>query len=211
MTKISVFGATGGTGRQVVEQALAEGYDVVAHARDPSRLGISHERLTVVKGELSNQALIEDAIRGSNAVLSTLGPRGREKDKPISQGTENIIAAMKKVGVRRVIVTSTLSVPDPEDKPDLRTRAMVDIVKLAMHSAYEDIVATAQLVRSSELDWTILRLALLNNSSKTGTVRVGFVGRGEVGAAISRSDIAYFMLKQIGDTKYIRQAPAISN
>jgi putative NADH-flavin reductase len=211
LTKIAVFGATGGTGRQVVEQALAEGYDVVAYARDPSRLGISHERLTVVKGELSNQVLIEDAIRGSDAVLSTLGPRGREKDKPISQGTKNIIAAMKKVGVRRVIVTSTLSAADTEDKPDLRTRAMVNIVKLAMRSAYEDIVATAQLVRSSELDWTILRLAMLNSNPKTGNVRVGYVGSGEVGTAISRADIANFMLKQIGDSKLIRKAPAISN
>ncbi len=183
MTRIVVFGATGGTGKRLVDQALAEGYEVVAYARDPSKLGISHERLTVVKGELSDQALIEDAIRGSDAVLSTLGPRGRETDKPISQGTENIIAAMKKVDVRRLIVTSTLSATDPEDRPDLRTRAMVNVVKLTMRSAYEDIVTTAQLVRSSELDWTIVRLALLNNNPKTGNVRVGYVGRGEVGTS----------------------------
>lgn len=100
--KITVFGATGGTGKQLVEQALAAGYEVVAYARNPSKLNISHEHLTVVQGELSDQALIENAIKGSDAVLSTLGPRGGSKNKPITQGMQNIIATMKKQGVRRL-------------------------------------------------------------------------------------------------------------
>ena len=211
MTRIVVFGPTGGTGRRLVDQALAEGYEVVAYARDPSKLGFSSERLTVVKGELSDQALIEDAIRGSDAVPSTLGPRARTKDKPISQGTQNILAAMNKLGVSRLIMTSTLSAKDPEDRPDFRTRALVNLVKLTMHSAYEDVVTAAQLVRASGLDWTILRLAILNNNPRTGKIRVGHVGSGKVGTAISRADIADFMLKQIRDTEYVRQAPAISN
>lgn len=129
----------------------------------------------------------------------------------MTQGMQNIIAAMKKHGVRRLIITSTLSAKDPNDKPDLRTKAMVNLVKIVMHAAYEDIVSVAEMVRASDLDWTIVRLALLNNKPRTGRVRTGYVGRGEVGTRISRADIADFMLKQVDDTRYLRQAPAISN
>ena len=211
MTRITVFGATGGTGKQLVEQALAAGYEVVAYARDPSKLDINHERLTVVPGELSDQASIENAIRGADAVLSTLGPRGRSRDKPITRGMQNIIATMKKQNVRRLIITSTLSAEDPNDKPDLRTGAMVNLVEITMNAAYEDIVSVAEMTRTSDLDWTIVRLAMLNNKPKTGKVKAGYLGRGEVGTRISRADIADFMLKQVDDTKYLRRAPAISN
>ncbi|MGD1054647.1 MAG: SDR family oxidoreductase [Nitrososphaerales archaeon] len=211
MTRITVFGATGGTGKQLVKQALAAGYEVVAYARDSSKLNISHEHLTVVPGELSNQTLIENAIRGADAVLSALGPHGRSRNKPITQGMQNIIASMKQQGVHRLIVTSTLSAKDPNDKPDLRTKVMVNLVKIIMHAAYEDIVSAAEMVRASGLDWTIVRLALLNNKPKTGTVKAGYVGGGEVGTGISREDIADFVLKQVQDTKYLQEAPVISN
>ena len=211
MLKIAVFGASGDTGKQIVEQALAAGYDVVAYVRNPSKLNISNEHLTVIQGELSDAALIETAIKGTDAVLSALGPRGGSKNKPLTQGMQNIIAAMKNQGVRRLIITSTLSAKDPKDKPDFRTRAMVNLVKTTMHEAYEDIVNVAETVRASDLDWTIVRLALLNNKPKSGKVKAGYVGTGEVGTQISRADIADFMLKQISDTKYLREAPAISN
>lgn len=194
-----------------MKQALAAGYEVVAYARDPSKLNISHERLTVVQGELSDQALIENAIQGADAALSALGPRGRSANKPITQGMRNIISTMKRRGVRRLIITSTLSAKDSNDKPDLRTRAMVNLVKITMHASYEDIVSVAELVRASDLDWTIVRLALLNNKPMTGRLKTGYVGRREVGTRISRADTADFMLKQIDDTRYLRQAPAISN
>jgi putative NADH-flavin reductase len=209
--KIAVFGASGDTGKQLVEQALAAGYDVVAYARNPSKLNISHEHLTIIQGELSDAALIETALKGTDAVLSALGPRGGSKNKPLTQGMQNIIAAMKNQGVRRLIITSTLSAKDSKDKSDFRTKAMVNLVKTTMHAAYEDIVSVAETVRASDLDWTIVRLAILNNKPKSGKVKTGYVGTGEVGTQISRADIADFMLKQIGDTKYLREAPAISN
>jgi putative NADH-flavin reductase len=209
--KIVVFGASGNTGKQLVEQALAAGYEVVAYARNPSKLNVSHEHLTVINGELSDAALIETAVKGTDAVLSALGPRGGSKNKPLTQGMRNIIAAMNNQGVRRLIMTSTLSAKDSKDKPDFRTKAMVNLVKTTMHAAYEDIVSVAETVRASDLEWTIVRLAILNNKPKSGKVKVGYVGSGEVGTQISRADIADFMLKQIEDTKYLREAPAISN
>jgi len=167
--------------------------------------------LAIVQGELTDQALIEDAVKGADAVISVLGPRGGSKSKPLTQGMLNIIAAMKKHGVRRLIISSTISAKDPNDLPEFRARALVNFVKLTMHAAYEEIVGVAETVRASDLDWTIVRLTLLNDKPKSGKVRVGYLGKGEVGRWVSRADVADFMLKQIEDTKYLRQAPTISN
>lgn len=209
--RITVFGATGGTGRQLVEQALTAGNAVVAYVRNPSKLDIENEHLTVVQGELTDEELIEKAVKGVDAVISLLGPRGGSKNKPLTHGMQNIIAAMKKQGVRRLIISSTLSAKDPNDKRTLRVKFSVNLVKLTMHAAYEDIVSVAETIRNSDLDWTIVRLNLLNNKPKSGKVKVGYVGSGELGTWISRADIADFMLNQIQDTKYVQQAPAISN
>ena len=209
--RITVFGATGGTGRRLVEQAIAEGNEVVAYVRNPSKLDMENEHLTVVQGELIDEELIEKAVKGVDAVISLLGPRGGSKSKPLTHGMQNIITAMKKQGVRRLVITSTLSAKDPNDLPDFKTKSLVNLVKVTMHDAYEDIVSTAETVRNSDLDWTIVRLTMLNNKPKSGKVRAGYVGRGDVGTWISRADVADFMLKQVQDTKYLRQAPAITN
>jgi len=210
--RLALFGATGPTGKEVVAQALEEGDEVVAYARDPAKLGIANDRLTVVQGELSDRGRIERAIAGADAVVSTLGPRGGSRDKPLTQGMQNIVAAMDRLGVRRIVITSTLSVKDQNDKAELRARALVFLVKLAMRPAYDEIVSVAETLRASDLDWTILRMTMLNNKPKSGRVRAGYLGRGEVAASfIARADIAGFILQCLHEGKYLRQAPAISN
>lgn len=195
----------------LVDQALEAGYHVVAYARNPSKLAKTHERLTVIQGELRDHEGIERAMSGADAVISVLGPRRDSKGKPITEGIQNIIAAMKKEGVRRLIISSTASAEDPSDEPDLRFKILVEIVRLLIRPSYEEIIGTANAVRKSGLDWTIVRLSLLNNGPRSGKVRVGHKGRGEVGLRIARADIADFMLKQVNDPKYLRQAPLISN
>lgn len=209
--KLTIFGATGGTGKQLIKQALVEGNHVVAYVRNPSKLEIMHKDLTIVGGELADQMMIEQAVNGVDAVISVLGPRNGSKNKPITQGMLNIIAAMNKYGVRRLIVSSTLSVKDPKDLPDFKSKVLVSFVKLTMRSAYEEILCVAETVRNSDLDWTILRLTTLNNNPKSGKVRVGYLGMGEVGMQISRADLAEFMLKQVKNKKYLQKSPVISN
>ena len=209
--KLAIFGATGGTGKQLVEQALAGGNQVVAFVRNLSKLNVRHEHLTIVRGELADQAMIERAVSGADAVISVLGPRGGSENKPITRGTQNILAAMKKQGVRRLIISSTPSASDPNDLADFKFRVLVTLVKLTMRPAYEEIVSVAETVRRSDRDWTIVRASLLNDNPKSGQVRVGYLGKGEVGVRLSRADMAEFMLKQVQDTKYLRQAPVISN
>ena len=209
--KLAIFGATGETGKQLVKQALEKGNKVIAYVRNPSKLKINNECLTIIQGELSEKIAIERAISGMDAVISALGPRGGSKSKPITQGMQNIILAMQKHNVRRLIISSTLSLSDPEDLPDFKSRILIGLVKIINNAAYEEIINVGKVVQSSNLDWTIIRLPLLNNNTKSGKVKVGYLGRNEVGLKISRADIADFMLKQVQDTKYIRKAPAISN
>ena|SRR5271157_1202076 len=209
--KLLIFGATGATGRLLVDQALAEGNEVVAYVRNPSNLNMYNEHLEIIQGELSNQEAIARAMIGADAVISTLGPRARQKGRPLTNGMQKILAAMQDQGVRRLIITSTLSAKDPNDALNSKAKAMIAIVKLMMHSAYEEIVRVAGLIRASDCDWTIIRLSILNNKPKTGNVKVGSISKGEVGTAISRADLADFILKQVADKTYFREAPAISN
>ena len=182
----------------------------MAFARNPSKLNTRHERLTIVQGELADQAMIGHAVKGADAVISVLGPRGNSKGQPVRRGIQNILAAMNNHGVRRLIISSTPSASDPNDLPDLRFKMVIGLVRLALHSAYEDIVNTASVVRASNCDWTIVRVSMLTDAPKTGHVKVGYVDK-TMGMRLSRADMAEFMLKQVQDTKYVRQAPAISN
>jgi putative NADH-flavin reductase len=211
--EMTIFGATGEAGRQLIEQALAEGDEVVAFVRNPSKLTIRHEQLRIVQGELQNRAGIEQAVNGTDAVISLLGPRLGEdsKSSPLAQGTQNIIAAMKKSGVRRLIAVSTHSASAPNDMPDLRFKMLVSMIKTTMRPAYEEIVNVAQIVRDSDLDWTIVRVSILNSNPKSGNVKVGYLGKGEVSVRLSRADMADFILGKVKNPKYIRQMPAISN
>jgi uncharacterized protein YbjT (DUF2867 family) len=211
MSKLVIFGATGKTGRLLVEQALDSGDEVVAYARNPGKLDVKSDHLRIVGGELADEEKLESALKGADAVLSVLGPKGGSKDKPLTKGMEAIVAAMKRRGVRRIVITSTLSARDPHDLPEFKARVLVGIVRFAMRAAYEEIVSVADVVRASGVDLTIVRLTMLNDKPRSGGVRVGYLGRGEVGTWVSRADVAEFMLKQVGGTDYLRAAPAISD
>ena len=186
---------------------------MVAFARNPSKIGASHERLTIVRGELTDTAAIERAISSADAVISVLGPRPQENlsNRPLTEGMQAILAAMQKNGVRRLIISSTPSASDPNDLPDFKFKVLVAMIKAVMHPSYEEIVNVAQIVRQSDTDWTIMRVSMLNNNPGSGKIRAGYLGKGQVGTNISRADLAAFMLAQVKDTTYLRQAPAISN
>ena len=161
--QITVFGATGPAGRLVVRRALEQGHHVTAYARNPAKLD-ELPGLTVVAGELDDAAAIRTAVTGADAVISLLGP-GRDKASiaPLVPGMQTIVDQMTEAGVRRLVATSTPSAPDPADRRDLRIRAMVTGIRLGMAPAYRAIVAMAEIVRASSLDWTLVRLPLLHD------------------------------------------------
>lgn len=209
--KITVFGSTGPTGREVIKQALEAGYEVVAYARSDNKLrNLQHEKLQVVKGDLADRNAIGRALDGTDAVISLLGPKGNVKDTELSDGIQSIIEMMKTEGVKRLISLSTGSVKDKRDRFDLTYKILVSLIKTTVRGAYNEIVRAGELIRLSGLDWTLVRVGFLNNHPVL-PLKVGYYGHGIVKAKISRASIAKFMLDQVVSKLFINQSPAISN
>jgi uncharacterized protein YbjT (DUF2867 family) len=210
---VTVFGATGGIGRLVVAGLLAAGHDVTAYVRNPGKLQTAGPRLTVVAGELSDAHHIQQAVHGADAVISTLGPslsRG-SKGTPVTDGTGNIVAAMEAEQVSRYVGLATPSVPDARDLPTVKAKILPKVAGLLFPNALAEIVGMTKAVTDSGLNWTIARITSPNNGKPKSTLRVGFLGRDKVGSAMSRADIAAFLVAQLDDQTFSRAAPAISN
>jgi nucleoside-diphosphate-sugar epimerase len=210
---VTVFGATGKIGRLVVDQLLAAGHTVTAYVRNPAKLGITDANLRVVEGELSDAAAVARAVEGADAVISALGPalkRGTT-GTPVTDGTRTIVKAMQDAGVRRYVGLATPAVADARDKPTVKGKILRLMPRLAMPNALTELVGMTEAVTGSGLDWTIARITSPNNRPAKGAVRAGFLGRDKVGWAMTRADIATFLIDQLSDDAFVRAAPAISN
>lgn len=208
--KLAIVGATGRTGQHLVREALAAGHEVVAFARSPAKLELEHDRLSVVQGDVADGERVAGAIAGADAVLSVLGPADNKPDLKVNRGMANILAAMERHGVRRLVQSIGAGVPDPHDTPRPADRSIRLLVRTLSRNVYQDMAQVDRLVRASDLDWTIVRVPRLTDEPRSSRLRVGYVGQG-VGTRLSRADLAEFMLRQAEDPTYLRQAPAISN
>ena len=210
--KITIFGATGRTGSEVVRLALTRGYNVVAFVRDSRKVNIESPKLEIVQGELSDRERIRTAIKGADCVISALGPTGKPSDEELSIGIENILSVLEECGIKRFIVLSTTSYQDPLDQDSFRFRMRRSMIRRGRPLTYEQINKYSQLVRDSNTDWTLVRIAsLLTDKPLSKHVRAGYLGKDKLGSKLSRIDLAWFMLEQIDSTNYIRKAPAVSN
>jgi len=208
--KIAIFGGTGRTGLHLVQQALSEGHQVAVLARTPAKLTMKNDALKVVQGDVKDAKAVEQTIAGADAVISVLGPTNNDPTFEVSQGMANIVAAMNQQRVRRLIISAGAGVGDPNDAPKLFNHVMNFLLKLMAKNVLADMTKVVEMVRSSGLDWTVVRLPMLTDDPKTGSVKVGYVGKG-MGARIARADIADFILAQLKDKTYSQKSPAISN
>ena len=192
--KVVVFGSTGGTGRELVRQALALGHEVTAFARHPQALGIAHERLRVFEGDALQQASVDAAIKGQGALLSALGTRSLFTHITLfSQSAECIVGSMERQGVQRLIVESSLGVGDSRGQLGLLGTWIAVPVFLAR--IYADKERQESIVTRSELDWTIVRPAMLTNGPQRRNYRTWSGATPKPSASrISRADVAHLML-----------------
>lgn len=205
--KLVIFGATGSIGRQLVNQALSQGHSVTAFAREASKVGIEHPDLRIALGDVMDPVSVENAIQGHDAVLCSIGA-GR-KGNVRAEGTRNIINAMEKLGIRRLICQSSLGVGD--SRGNLNVFWKYIMFGLLLRPAYKDHVRQEDYVRQSKLDWTIVRPAAFTDGALTGLYRHGFSNTDKTTKLeISRSDVADFMLRQLFDTKYLHSSPGLS-
>jgi putative NADH-flavin reductase len=168
--KLTVFGATGGTGRQVVQQAVAN----------------------------------------SDAVISALGPRSNQPVYEISQAMDCILPALKKCGVRRIVMTAGMGVTDPQDRPGLVNGVINLLLALMAQNVVEDMRRAVAKVQASGLDWTVIRAPRLVDKPGGRPLKVGYVGQG-LGIELARADFAKALLDAATTGKYVCQMPAISN
>jgi putative NADH-flavin reductase len=248
--KVLVFGATGGTGRALVEQALEQGYAVTAFARDPAKVRSAHQNLTVAQGNMLDVNSVEAAVKGQEAVLSALGTRLpilaivlagfafqtvarilalhgllglsvriggpllallilTRRTTALSEGTRNIVQAMEKHGVGRLICESSLGVGDSKGRLGIFYNLI--LVPLLLRNMFADKAVQEQLIKASSLAWVIVRPTSLTNGAQKGVYRAGMdLGHWFFPTRISRADAADFMLKQLTDHTYLRKTPGVA-
>ncbi len=208
--KLTIFGATGRTGIPLVQQALAANHTVCAFVRTPGKLPITHDQLTIVQGDATDPTAVEQAIIGADAVLSALGHTQGTPKEMQTVATRNIVAAMQRHGVRRLVSLTGAGVAAPQDQPGLINHLISFALKTFAADVLRDAQGHAEVIRNSDLDWVIVRGPMLTEGPHTGQYRVGWVGV-NTGTRIARANVADFMLKQVTDTTYLRQAPMISD
>ncbi|MCL4300048.1 MAG: SDR family oxidoreductase [Anaerolineae bacterium] len=207
--KVLIFGSTGSTGRQLVEQALAQGHTVTAFARNPAKLDIKHPKLKVVQGDVLDYAAVERAVPGHEAVLSALGTPALTKNTVRSEGTRHIIRAMEKAGVRRIICLSSIGIGDSQGMLPFHYKYI--LVPFLLRQGFAEHELEEDWVKRSHTDWTIVRPGAFTNGGRGGTYQHGVTVNGQtIKAKISRTDVADFMLKQLGDRSYLHQTPWVS-
>lgn len=192
--RIGVFGAAGGTGQQVVQQALDNGWEVAALVRTPGSLTIANDRLSITEGDARDPQAVSAVVQGCGAVISVIGLR-KGADTSLSEATATICREMESAGVRRLVVMSVLGIRDSADKAGIFGRV---IIPLFMRKAVSDRVRLEEVVEASGLDYTFVRAARLIDGGPTGRYSAGPDVRAKATSKVTRGDVAHCLLNQAG-------------
>jgi putative NADH-flavin reductase len=211
---ITIFGANGAIGRIVTEQALRSGASVTAYVRRADSLGEILERVRAVVGELTDEPLIESAVKDADIVISALGPAldysRRRRGTPIADGHELIIRAMETFGVKRFITLATPSIRSADDNLQVCTVLPAVTARLLFPNAYRDMKKIQKLILSSSLDWTVVRIINPNVKHTDNRYHVS-LGSTPARMGVSRENAAAFIWSAAADGLYIRQMPIVFN
>ncbi|MBA2174718.1 SDR family oxidoreductase [Halobacillus locisalis] len=202
--KMIVFGATGGTGHAFVEQAMANGHEVTAFVRNPSKLAIQHDRLHMIEGDALNEEDVVQAIEGHESVVSCLGSENLKKSDVLEQMTGNIVRGMQKHGLKRIVYVASAGIQKeiPGFLGWMSQRILKNVLK-DHRNAVNAIVA-------AELDYTVARPLRLLDGDVTGEYRQTDVGVPENGKQINRSDVAHFLLTSLEENRWVRETVGLA-
>ena len=205
--KVLTIGATGATGRVLMREALEQGYEVTALARNPSAVAPEDHRLRVLEGNALDASEVEAAVAGQDAVLSALGTRSSRPTTLFSESTRNLISAMDKHGVRRLVCITGIGAGDSKGHVGFLYDRI--ILPFVVKNIYEDKNRQEEAIKQSDLDWVIVRPARLTDEPAKGEYGVYLKGS-YTATKISRADVADFMLAQMKDSTYVHKTPVIS-
>ena len=220
--KLTIVAATGGVGRQLLEQAVAAGHDVTAIARNPGKLTRQVRTVTADLAAVNTPAL-EAAVAGADAVLSALGPHSNADAGIAAPGTRSIVAAMQATGVQRIVVISAAPVgtvaspgnphPPEHDPGDgfVMRHLFSRVAKAMFGKVYDDLARMEDILRDSGLDWTIVRPPQLTDKSLTSAYRTAVDRNLRGGFSASRADVAQLMLRVLDQPETIHHVVGIAN
>jgi putative NADH-flavin reductase len=219
--KLTIFAATGGIGRQLLEQALAAGHEVTAVVRDPTKLS-GEVRTVTADLAAPDSAALESAVEGAGAVLSGLGARSASEAGIASRGTRAIVQAMQAARVRRIVAVSAApigTVPSPgrlkpskHDPGDgfFMRNLLSPLTKAAFRKTYADLALMEDVLRDSGLDWTVVRPPRLTDKPLTSSYRTAYGQNLRRGLFVSRADVAQLMLRVLEQPETVRQTIGIA-
>ena len=204
---IIIFGSTGKTGYLLTEQTLAQGHKVTAFVRSPEKMTISHANLAVMQGDVYNPPDVDKAMVDQDIVFVSLGNSSLGKTNIRTDGTKQVISAMKRESVDRLIVLSSLGIGDSRGQRTLFAKLLLNTL---IRNVVADHATQEEAVMKSELIWTIVRPPLLTDGPKSGDYRYGLADDLSLKSnRISRADVADFMVKQIDSVEFLNKAATI--
>lgn len=209
--RVLIIGASKGIGLETTRQALDAGHDVRALARSATAIAVSNPSLEKMRGDALKSENVEAALVGVDVVIQTLGVGLGDLFQPVhlfSDATRVLIAAMRRQGVKRLICVTGFGAGDSRASISCLQRLPFQIV---FGRAYDDKSLQEQLIKESELDWTIARPGVLTSGPRTGHYRILSEASQWRNGIISRADVAEFLVRQIGDQTYIRKTPVLIN
>ena len=207
---IALFGGSGKTGQHVLRQALDAGYSVRALARRPESMPPASDHLVVVAGDILDQAAVSEVVRGADAVVSVFGQVKGSLPTVQTDGTRHIVTAMRQEGVQRIISLSGGGLPSEQhDRPKAPDRIIRLLLQVLAPKVLADAEGHLEVLKTSQLDWTVVRGPRLTDEAGAGTYRVGWVGV-NASTQIAREDLARFILSQIDDREFLHQLPFVS-
>ncbi|MDX6151669.1 NAD(P)-dependent oxidoreductase [Marinococcus sp. PL1-022] len=210
--KIVVFGATGNTGKRFVRKALKEGSEVVVYARQPEKLLIDNENLTVHEGKITNYQNVYDSLKGADAVVSLLGRKEAAKGTPLSTGMSHIVNAMQERNISRLVAVTSSDVKIPKDGASKRFSLLTAGWKVAKFKGSNENANAADIIRQSNLDWTLVRVPVLSDKpSGENAPTVGYPGRHDLKNTLYRQTLVDFLYEQLETSDFSREAPVLSN
>jgi putative NADH-flavin reductase len=208
--KIIVFGATGNTGKFVVEQALEAGYQVTVIIRNPTAFTLADKNLTIIRGDVLKPTTFEDALTGKDAVVSCLGSGRKNPTTVYSQGVSNIAAAMEKVGVKRIVCISAGAVVISPNGSFIIKFVVKYILQRLFRYVYNDMLLMETVLSKSDLDWSVIRAPRLTHDKHTGKYRIAINKSLTNQSNISRADLADYIVTHLNDEKVFKTKVEVS-
>ena len=207
--KIVIFGASGRTGQHLISQALEQDHDVTAFARTPGKIQMNHNRLQIIQGDIHDLDAVDQAVEGQDAVMCALGVNKGDPVTALADGTRNIIQAMKKHRVRRILNVSAAGFSG-ERADFLIGKILFWFFNRYLTKLFASMKKQHEVIEESGLDWIAVRPFLLDEGSRKGGCRIALEGIPSGGYRINTGDVADFMLKNLEGDEYLSKAPALA-